>query len=278
MASCDQCGAEVGASEEFCPRCGAGLRPVTASPPAAPPVNPASSTSAAPPAIPTLPPAPGVQPAASGRPAAGKLLPIAVAALVVAVGVIGWLLVAKPSGTPAAGSSGNSVAAPPTYPPAQGAGTTTTTSSSGSSGPTTTTRAATSTSSSTPTAPPVDPETAAQQQIQQIVAADRTRVSSIEGQWAPQLSSKQVGLADPEDPWYPGQPYTNQMILQAYKNYQQQYPSALLISSSDYPSFTFPGYWVVVLEMPFSSQDEALGWCDSRGISRNNCIGTKIHN
>ena len=274
MASCDQCGAEVTPGEEFCPRCGAGLGSATA----APPVGPVSSTGSAPPTLPAPLPAPSVQPATTGRPTASKMLPIAVAALVVAVGVIGWLLVAKPSGAPAAGSSGNSVAAPPTYRTAQGADPATTTSSGGHSGPATTTRAATSTSVPTPTAPPIDPETAAQQQIQQIVAADRAQVGGILGQWVPQLSSKQVGLADPEDPWYPGQPYTNQMILQAYKNYQQQYPSAVLISSSDYPSFTFPGYWVVVLEMPFSSQDEALGWCDARGISRNNCIGTKIHN
>lgn len=285
-ASCDQCGALVPPGDEFCDRCGARVAappsvmtpptPSIGTPSAPSPVAPSAPGSAGPPTVPTGSSSAPTGPVSTGRPAGVKLLPILVAALVLAVGVLGWWVVAKPSGTSSGGSSGNTVAAPPADQTAYAVGTLTAPTDRQTS-PSTTTTAATSTSVTTTTVPSIDPETAAQQQIQQIVAADRNRVAGILGQWVPQLSSKQVGLADPEDPWYPGQPYTNQMILQAYKNYQQQYPSAMMVPSSDYPSFTFPGYWVVVLEMPFSTQDEALDWCDARGISRNNCIGTKIH-
>lgn len=272
MTTCDQCGAEVPQSEGFCPRCGAAMATTIATAPVPSPAAPTAPGQAGPP-----PAAPASLPTnrpTSPRQPATKLLPILAAGLVVAIGVIGWLLVAKPSGTSSAGSAGGTTALPPTYQTGRSPGTTA--APTIRSTPSTTSSVPTTTSTSTTTSS-VDPETAAQSQIQQIVASDKARVAGILDQWVPQLSSKQVGLSDPEDPWFPGQPYTNQMILQAYKNYQQQYPSAMLVYSSDYPSFTFPGYWVVVLEIPFSSQDEALDWCDARGISRNNCIGTKIH-
>lgn len=274
MTYCEQCGAEVPQNDEFCSRCGARVTaPTGSTPPATSPAPSSSSQPAAPPDPPVGAGSPTARPAVSRRSPAAKLLPVVVAALVVVVGGIGWLLFAKPSGTSSAGSARTTAAPPPTHQQAQG----TTTKPAA---PTSRQTASTTTAKSTPstTSPSLDPETAAQQQIQQISAADRVRVAGVLGQWIPQLSSKQVGLSDPADPWFPGQPYTNQMILQAYKNYQQQYPGAMLLNSSDYSSFTYPGYWVIVLDLPFSSQDETLDWCTARGISRDNCIGTKIHN
>lgn len=119
------------------------------------------------------------------------------------------------------------------------------------------------------TAPP-----SATAQLLAVAAQDQSAVSQLADQdWVPVVSSKKVGSDDPRDAVFPSVPYTSNMILQNFRWWHAKYPDALLLQSSSFSS-ELPGYWVIVINMPFSNPDDAIAWCQSQGLDDDNCDAT----
>jgi hypothetical protein len=107
-------------------------------------------------------------------------------------------------------------------------------------------------------------------QLDAQVAADRSDVENLTGEWVPQLSSKSVGtVAD-------GITYDADDILGHYRGLAATYPSAKLLWSGDWPVFKSGGYWVVVAAQPFSTPAAANAWCSAHGLSADDCFAKKL--
>jgi len=115
-------------------------------------------------------------------------------------------------------------------------------------------------------------------QLAAIRGQDQSAVQDLaEKYWVPILSSKKVGTVDPEDAEFPNQPYTNKMILQNFNYWHSRYASALLLNSSSYSSLT-PGYWVIILNRPYSAPGDVISWCKAQGLNDDNCDATLLSN
>jgi hypothetical protein len=121
----------------------------------------------------------------------------------------------------------------------------------------------------------------AQSPLDQLTAIGRQDQSAVqdlaEKYWVPILSSKKVGTVDPKDAEFPNQPYTNKMILQNFNYWHSRYASALLLNSSSYSSLT-PGYWVIILNRPYSAPGDVISWCKAQGLNDDNCDATLLSN
>ena len=127
----------------------------------------------------------------------------------------------------------------------------------------------------TTTSTTVDPEAVALQDLGSIATQDQSQLTPILDQWVPQLSSKQVGLSDPHDLWWPNQPYTNQLILQGYQRWQSRFSNALIFNSSQYISHR-PGFWVIVVGQTFPDPNSVIQWCQSQNLSDNDCDAARV--
>ncbi|MEV6623198.1 hypothetical protein AB0M83_03960 [Amycolatopsis sp. NPDC051106] len=123
--------------------------------------------------------------------------------------------------------------------------------------------------SSAPTTSAGD-ETSAQSTLRQQVDTDRTQVEVLAGQWVPQLSSKNHGLvAD-------GRTYDYRAIWADFTSTRQSYPSALLLWSGDYTSYTKGDFWVTVASRSFGSGAEANAWCVAEHLDADHCFAKLV--
>ena len=111
-----------------------------------------------------------------------------------------------------------------------------------------------------------DPATA----LAALVAQDRAAADALLGQWVPQVSAKKVGTADD------GTIYDEAAILAAVRTAKARYPQALLIRSDDYRSFRLGGFWVIVVATPYAGAEGANAWCESNGLSRDDCFAKRL--
>jgi hypothetical protein len=115
-------------------------------------------------------------------------------------------------------------------------------------------------------------------QLTTIAEQDQSAVQSLaENSWVPIISSKKVGTVDPRDAEFPNQAYTNQMILENFNYWQSHYSTALLLQSSSYSSL-IPGYWVIILNQPFSAPGDVISWCKAQGLNDDDCDATLLSN
>ena len=131
--------------------------------------------------------------------------------------------------------------------------------------------ASTTAGNSTIAQSPLDQLTAIANQNQSAVQ------SLVETSWVPILSSKKVGIVDPRDPEFPNQPYTTEMILHNFNYWHSRYPSALLLQSQSYSSL-MPGYWVIILNQPYSAPGDVISWCEAQGLNDDDCDATLLSN
>lgn len=124
------------------------------------------------------------------------------------------------------------------------------------------------TSTSAPS--PADDETSAQATLQQQAATDRAQVETLADKWVPQLSSKDYGLvAD-------GRTYDYRAIWADFTTTRQSYPSALLLWSGDFTSYTKGDFWVTVANTPFSTGAAANEWCVAEHLDADHCFAKLI--
>jgi hypothetical protein len=115
-------------------------------------------------------------------------------------------------------------------------------------------------------------------QLTAIAKQDQAAVRGLaEKYWIPILSSKKVGIVDPKDAEFPNRSYTNKMILQNFNYWHSRYASALLLKSSSYSSLT-PGYWIIILNRPYSAAGDVISWCKAQGLNDDNCDATLLSN
>ncbi len=113
-------------------------------------------------------------------------------------------------------------------------------------------------------------EAAAQTTLEQQVATDRTSAEALADRWVPQLSSKNDGLvAD-------GTTYDRRAIWADFTTTRQAYPSALLLWSGDYSSFTKGDFWITVVNTPFTTGAAANAWCAAEHLDADHCFAKLV--
>jgi hypothetical protein len=109
------------------------------------------------------------------------------------------------------------------------------------------------------------------QQLRQIAGGDRSFVyAQLADRWVPQLSSKRPGVVDNGVVW------DDSMTLQEHMQLRQRYPSARLLWSGDWSTFSGPDFWVTVVGITFSDSAGALQWCRNQGFDRDHCVAKII--
>jgi hypothetical protein len=106
------------------------------------------------------------------------------------------------------------------------------------------------------TAPPQSTLTPLQQ-LQAQANADAPAVALWAGSWVPQISSKQPGTRDD------GIFYDYDSIWQEHTRLRQQYGARLIWAD---------GYWVTVVDASYRDRASAQGWCDQHGRDADHCF------
>lgn len=107
--------------------------------------------------------------------------------------------------------------------------------------------------------------------LRRIAAADKPGlVSSVEGLWVPQLSSKKQGTVDD------GISYRYRDILDEHLRLRNRYPHARLAFSTEWGAFLAQGYWVTLVVEPTAEPDPALAWCDEQYFSATHCYAKRL--
>ncbi|OBJ70993.1 hypothetical protein A5643_08870 [Mycobacterium sp. 1274756.6] len=116
-------------------------------------------------------------------------------------------------------------------------------------------------------------EDAAESGLIDLADTDRSIVSSsLENQWVPQISSKELGLVAEGITWN----YTD--ILAEHLTLRQRYDEVRLVRSGDWRTFSGPSWWVTVVGLPHSSPDGAIDWCEWSGLDADHCYAKVISN
>lgn len=244
---CGACGNAVPAGDAVGPQKGPSLPPLMPSPP---PITVTQDVGLAAPGPPPPPQgAPAPQPASSNTP----WVVAAVAAVVVMLVVVGAAVLAATGGD-------DSQQTATIGPEANADGS-----------PVTTALPATTTVPST-TSPPTtaaNPEDAARQELEDWVARDERRVDAeFVDTWLPQLSAKQLGVFDERT----GVSYpTYVSILDHFRELERTYGDVVLVDSTDYVSFEFDGYYVMLVAGTFGSDQAVLDWCAGHGLDNDFC-------
>lgn len=102
--------------------------------------------------------------------------------------------------------------------------------------------------------------------------ADDPAVSTLEGSWVPQLSSKRAGTYDAFD----SKVFSLADLYQQFLALRLKYPNVRLLFSTDWDAYTLDGYWVVVAGVPFARAGETNGRCTSRGIAASQCFAKRL--
>lgn len=118
--------------------------------------------------------------------------------------------------------------------------------------------------------PVAQPEESAATLLSDTVSQDAASMSSLDGSWVPQISSKSVGLrAD-------GIVYDEAAILGDYRTSAARYPQAVLLRSDQFATFSSPGFYVTVIGVPYSTAAQANAWCDSEGLPSDACFAKRL--
>ena len=108
--------------------------------------------------------------------------------------------------------------------------------------------------------------------LEDIRAADATTLRGLQGQWMPQISSKNVGMYADELTW------DNEEILREFLDNRARLPTALLLWSPDWGSFdSADGYWVTMVGSPTSTPEASLSWCVSNGLDQEHCLAKIVN-
>lgn len=122
-------------------------------------------------------------------------------------------------------------------------------------------------------APPAtgDAETAAAQALRAISDSDRSVVmASLADRWLPQVSSKRPGLVAE------GRTWTSADILYEHLQTRVRYPSARLIWSGSWSTFSAPDWWVSVVGETYTSGESANTWCAANNLDRDHCYAKLV--
>ncbi len=95
-------------------------------------------------------------------------------------------------------------------------------------------------------------------------------LSSMEGVWVPQLSSKKLGTQDD------GITYDYDAIWRQHMDLRLRFPTVRLLWSGDWSSFEADDYWVTVAGATFDRDRGARQWCDVNGFPNSQCYAKKI--
>ncbi len=121
-----------------------------------------------------------------------------------------------------------------------------------------------------PTAAPAPSPTEAAptslQRLNRLASDDHSYVTAyLADRWVPQLSSKRPGVVDDGIVW------DNDTTLQEHLRLRQRYPSARLLWSGDWSTFSAPDFWVTIVGFTFADSSGALTWCRNQGFDRDHC-------
>ncbi|WP_338890563.1 hypothetical protein [Rhodococcus sovatensis] len=122
-------------------------------------------------------------------------------------------------------------------------------------------------------APPTsgDAEMAAAEALRAISDSDRTVVaSSLADRWIPQISSKKPGLVTEGKTW------TNADILLEHLQMRIRYPSAHLIWSGSWSTFSSPDWWVTAVGETYPTGESANTWCVANNFDRDHCYAKLV--
>lgn len=123
---------------------------------------------------------------------------------------------------------------------------------------------------------PADPahgsaEGTAANALKELSDADYSQVKSVlENRWAPQISSKKVGLVTD------GITYNYVDILRNHLTLRQKYAHVRLVASNNWTTFNGSDWWVTVVAEASSEASSANRWCDTHGIDSFNCFAKMI--
>ncbi len=67
------------------------------------------------------------------------------------------------------------------------------------------------------------------------------------------------------------------MILDNFDYWTQRFGDALLLQSSEYSS-QVPGYWVTILDQPFSNATDVISWCQAQSLNNDDCDAILLSN
>lgn len=109
--------------------------------------------------------------------------------------------------------------------------------------------------------------------LRSIAAADKAFVDdTLEGQWVPQLSSKENGTTDPLE----SHTYDYTDILAEHLSLRLAYPDVRLLFSSNWKSFLASGYWVTVDAVPSPGPRTPNAFCDREGFPYSHCYAKLV--
>ena len=242
--SCGACGHPLRVGAQFCTTCGAR---VPQAPPA--PASPEPRWSADPtgPAV----PGPGWAPPPPGsRPGRRTSLPVLIAVVVLAVGLLAGgavYLFRAPAPVGQSSSSTRSAVAPSPAAPVAPA-------------------------ESRRPPPPVAPVSRSPgERLDAVVAADRPLAESLVGRWVPQIASKQVGTVDAA-----GVTFDEAAILAEVEAFKARFSQAVVVRSDEFTSFRRPGFWVTLVAVPSAGADGANAWCAANGFAPGDCFAKRL--
>jgi len=90
--------------------------------------------------------------------------------------------------------------------------------------------------------------------------------NTMSNRWAPQVSSKRVGLV------VEGKTLTSADILRNHLALRQRFSGARLVWSGQWTTFSGPDFWVTVVGPPLPTANDANRWCDSNGFGVDDCF------
>ncbi|MFE3193829.1 hypothetical protein ACFXHA_32835 [Nocardia sp. NPDC059240] len=116
-----------------------------------------------------------------------------------------------------------------------------------------------------------DPEAMALAGLQATAAADRpTVLRDIADRWVPQLSSKRLDIFAEGITWHHAD------ILREHLELRRRFPTARLLWSGAWSTFSAPDFWITVAGVAFPTSDGAIGWCAANGFDRDHCYAKLV--
>ena len=97
----------------------------------------------------------------------------------------------------------------------------------------------------------------------QQVASDYYTAESMVGYWIPQLSSNTDSASA-------------MAKFRSLQGMAGHYTDVFMVSSNDYSSFRYSGYYVTLIPRTFSTAAGANAWCDSEGFATDNCFAKRL--
>ena len=124
-----------------------------------------------------------------------------------------------------------------------------------------------------PTPSSADRELYAKAAIARQIAHDKTAADALKGSYTAQLVSRKVGLEAE------GRTWSAYDIWFEYVGLKNNYPSAVIVDSSDYANYTdhgSGGWWVVLTGDSYPDRSGAQAWCDQSGRGADGCLAVGL--